>query len=747
MSKQQQFTLDFTQGELGPTFKGRFDLPIYYRGALRMENVIPQIPGGFSYRGGFYRDSLLPLTGKCRLHPLIISRELSYVVEFGVGIVRFWKRGQLLADGGTPITLSTPYTEAMLPSLWFAQGPDCLVITCQGAPIKKLTYTGGTSFSFGSLAVSGNTGKLPFLPVTDSGDLGNWPAVCCFFNGRLYLANTRNAPSTVWASEPYDYGNFTEFETESVTAKQPRESMHPVSGNTVLGSTAIAGIPYGDLLSDDDGDGVEPDSDDRPIVKVGDRIWGAGITSKDAVDFTGTLTNGSTTISAISSTAIAKLAVGETVSGDGIPKTIITGVGANSITVASPATKSGTTLVFTREAVYSHVTSVGQDSISIDKPATATATAASLFTGWPNPDVAEYEMVTISREIVTDSDAFEMELAGDTNEIINSLGANKELVVQSSTGERIIPNTITANNLSCVRQTAYGAEGIQPFVFGDTMLFVEAGGRAVREYFYRDEGSSYTSPELTFQARHLFEDGIVEMDYSNSPLPTAWWVLKSGELRGCVYSRSNGANAFFRVTTPGGKIEDIAVVPGEEGDELYACVLRGAIRGLERIGDEGHLDAAQAVTVANGAAAVPWLTGAVTAVYQGKAYSLTVAAGSAPVPAAIPNGASILVGLPFMGQVLTMPANVQNQLGVAQMRPKAASQMIARLLESYPFKVGQGLGGKLETANLGTVLPATGDYPVPIQSSWDRDGSVLFQMDSPFDVTVLAVTIEIDAGG
>lgn len=728
--KQQTYILDFLQGELAPTFKGRFDLETYNHGASLMENVQPEIPGGFSLRGGLFQRSDDTVLGACRLHPFIMSRDRAFVLEFSVGKLRFWQDGALVRQSGTPISVNTPYAAGDLPKLWFAQTQNVLLITCQSAPIKKLEYDPDTAtITFGSLTITGNIGKLPFQPVTDSGNLGDWPAVGAFFNGRFYAMGTKNNPTGIWASKPFEYGNFTMYETLTNQSRQLREAMHLLTGSITSGSTSVTGIPAADVAS----------------VKAGDTIWGTGIVKKDKLSFTGATTDASPTITGVSSAVLAEIAVGDPISGTNIPSTTVASKGANSLTLAANATKTESAGVFQRDAVSTHVQSVGANSLVMDRAATQTLAAQILYTGWADPTIPEYENVTMTRDIVTEGSAFFMELASDTAEEITWAAAGKDLVIGTATGERIIPGDVSAVNLACIRQTGYGGAAIQPFLFAEALLFAEQGGEAIREYYYRDEAGAYQSPEITWQAKHLFSAGIKELDYQNRPYPTIWAVLGNGELRGCLFSRQHGAAAWYRLTTPGGTIEEIAVVPEGAKDSLYACVLRNGTRRLERLGEEGHLDASRLVTQTAGKVAAAWLpAGSATAVYNNKAYAITIAAGEASLPSEVPDGAQVLVGLPFVGRVRTMPAQAQSALGSAHLRPKAVMRAIARVLECYPFKAGPK-EDILERAEL--AGPATGDYPIQLSGTWDTDGSVLFVMDEPLDVTVLAVAIELDAGG
>jgi hypothetical protein len=650
--KEQQLFSDFTAGELAPAFKGRPDLQLYNRGASLVTNCIPQIPCGFAFRGGLYRAAD-NLHGKCVLVPFIISSTVAYILEVGfygsAGYIRYWLNGELVKSGGPPVESATTYAEADLPALCFAQTSNQIIITHRGYAPRSVTWD-GANFSFGTITIAGNAGQVPFQSA------GNYPGICAFFNGRLYLASTTNATTTIWASRPYDFEDFTFFDTITTTTKQLRD----------------------------------------PI-----RTW------------TGNCTNGSAEITSIAAATVTALKVGDRVTGTDIP-------------------------------TDTFIQAKGTTSITLDKTATGAHTAQTFTSYWHDNSIPEYEDVSTTRDVITEGNAFVMELASDQNEQIVGLVAAKDLIVRTTSGERVIPTTITAVDLSCVKETGYGSAAVQAFLFERSMVMVEAGGRTIREYRYTKDG--YESPELTFHARSLFESStIIDIDYQNTPIPTIWAVLASGEMRGCVYSDANGIAAWFRLTTVSGTIESLAVVPGTSGDDLYVSVLRGSTRSMEKLVTTCHLDnCRQATKSAGKVTGITWITGAATVVYNNVHYDVTVAANEATLPSAIPDGSTVYLGKEYTGTVTTMPTQMETPLGPGPMRKRTVTRAIAKVLASYPFKAGTA-EASLEQAKF--TGPATGDYTIPIRGNWDTEGCVIIRMDEPFDLTVLAVAIEIDTGG
>jgi hypothetical protein len=246
---------------------------------------------------------------------------------------------------------------------------------------------------------------------------------------------------------------------------------------------------------------------------------------------------------------------------------------------------------------------------------------------------------------------------------------------------------------------------------------------------------------------------VREIDYQNNPLPIAWFLLETGVLIGCVYSRIYGFAAWFRVQVAGGGlIESISVTSTSGDDILKIAVNRGGTRSLEYMVPlftlNEHLDAsATAVKTSGSISGISWITGAARVVHAGKTYDITIAGGAAALPAAIPNGTTVLVGLPFTGIVETMPLQAQSRTGTAQLDTKASGPVKLRVLDSYPAKIGPS---KTDTAKLETMKftgPASQDVNVPMWGTLNTEARIAIVQDSSLDFTCLVIKATVDAGG
>ena len=149
MAKATPIITNVSAGELSPLLDGRVDISRYYNGAKRLENFIPLPTGGWKRRPGtYYVASVKDSARKTRVVPFQFSVTQAYILEFGDRYLRvYYDQGQLLS-GGSAYELTTPYLEADLFDLQFAQDADTMWITHPSYKSRKLTRQAATWDSY-----------------------------------------------------------------------------------------------------------------------------------------------------------------------------------------------------------------------------------------------------------------------------------------------------------------------------------------------------------------------------------------------------------------------------------------------------------------------------------------------------------------------------------------------------------------------------------------------------------------------
>ena len=108
-------------------------------------------------------------------------------------------------SGGTATEIyetATPYAEADLFDLRFAQSADTMYIVHPSYDIRTLTRTDHNAWTFATLSIAGS-------PSPALSGANNRPSVVSFFEQRLVFGNTNNNPQTLFFSKNGDYDNFT----------------------------------------------------------------------------------------------------------------------------------------------------------------------------------------------------------------------------------------------------------------------------------------------------------------------------------------------------------------------------------------------------------------------------------------------------------------------------------------------------------------------------------------------------------
>ena len=168
----------FVSGELGAKLDGRTDFAKYATGAKTLENFLVHPQGSATRRVGTkFIAEVKDSSKKTRLIPFEFSTVQTYVLEFGDQYMRVYKdQGQVLS-GGSAFEISTPYLEAELFDLKFAQSADVMYICHPNHDARKLASTGHTAWTLTQIAftdgpyLSENTTATTITPSGTTGSI------------------------------------------------------------------------------------------------------------------------------------------------------------------------------------------------------------------------------------------------------------------------------------------------------------------------------------------------------------------------------------------------------------------------------------------------------------------------------------------------------------------------------------------------------------------------------------------------
>lgn len=138
----------FNAGELGPLLRGRSDKPYYAQGLKTCVNFRPSIQGpAIKRRGTVHLVEVKDSSKTVKLVEFIFSEIDSYTLEFGDNYIRFIQGTTQVESGGSPYEIVSPYAEADLTKLKFAQLGDIMYISHPDYRPYKLSRIGATNWT------------------------------------------------------------------------------------------------------------------------------------------------------------------------------------------------------------------------------------------------------------------------------------------------------------------------------------------------------------------------------------------------------------------------------------------------------------------------------------------------------------------------------------------------------------------------------------------------------------------------
>lgn len=341
---------------------------------------------------------------------------------------------------------------------------------------------------------------------------------------------------------------------------------------------------------------------------------------------------------------------------------------------------------------------------------------------------------------------------------------------------------ITASNIQVRRETSHGASRVAPLHIGPATVFIQRGGRHLRELAFVFEVDQFQAPDLLLLAEHLTrrttvtetDPTIVDLAYQQRPDSRLWAVRSDGVLLCCTYIRDQNIVAWSRITTAG-TFESVAVIPHAAGDrdQVWVSVRRTvngqARRYIEYFDDGGTLDPTlqsgppyygtlyvDAGWVCNSSTPVTKLTGlahlegaTVQIVGDGRVYpKATVVSGDLTIS---PCAKIVEVGLPYTSDLVTMRPEVP--IGGQTSLPAKLSwrRLVIHLLDTLGMQVGTSAGEEIVPFRrpadcMGWAPPLFSGKKELSHLGWD-EAQVIVRQTQPLPSTIVAISGVLDVGG
>ena len=364
-----------------------------------------------------------------------------------------------------------------------------------------------------------------------------------------------------------------------------------------------------------------------------------------------------------------------------------------------------------------------------------------------------------SRGTVADDDSLSIHLAGQQLNAIQAVVSAQQLLVFTAGSEWSIScsGAFTLANLEVTQQGQRGARAVRPVMIGNRVLFVQASGETLRDFYYEYGCSSYTGEDVTLCAKHLFAGNSIEqMCYQQEPDHLIWCVLSNGKLASLTYLAEQEVCAWTQHDTQG-YFRSICALPNHGYDELWLVVERENGWNIEKITrrlaskdpkEQVFLDAAVSFKSDDGFTTLTGLTH-----LEGQSVSI-LADGNVLAPQTVSSGTVTLprtmyqacVGLSYVAYLQTLP--VAAQAGQADKRHRVVN-VVLQLVDSCGGAAGME-GKTLEEIcwriddNFNSLLGLhSGYYPLTVCGAHERGAAVVVSQTLPLPFTLLALNVQV----
>lgn len=622
--------LSFSGGEITPAMWSRTDHVKYDTGLRTLRNMVCMRHGGVTGRPGTeYIATTLNGGNAVRLIPFIFNETgdgQSYVLEFGNLYVSFYQNGGVVsAVPPTAYTIVSPYAQADLQDLKFAQSADIITITHPNYLPYELQRLAATNWILAPVAFQPQIAS-PNL-VTDLGGDATEPktyyaVTCVAQNGEEGLP-TLSAFTLTGGATPTSPVTLTwvGIGTAGATSFRVYKSTGPTPDSLGYIGTAT-GPPVSSVVN---------------MYTFLDYGTTPDLTNGPPIPFNPFVTPNSPVISNTGIVAIP-----------GQARTY-----AYAITAIIAGVESSPTFLYTTNTAAPSGGPNNPYYFSVKVPPNTTTfrvyrnnglggtVYGRIFTGVTNPNVADINgsapnfsinppaisanynptNVGFSQQrrcfsntvanpigfwmsqtglysnfnthiIPVDSDAVFGSLASDEVNAIQDilelkfmlmLTAGSEVYVQGNGSGVVTPSAVNAST-----QSQYGASSLRFLKVGDTLLFNQSLGSFIRDFSFDFAIDGYRGNDITVFSSHLFE-GYTISDWCFQKIPDSiiWAVRDDGVLLSCTYLREQQILAWSHGDFTNGTVENVCAIPENGQYYVYLSIARtingSTVRYIERM--------------------------------------------------------------------------------------------------------------------------------------------------------------------
>jgi hypothetical protein len=779
----------FNSGELSPLLRYRVDLDKKYLGVETMENFLVKPQGTAMRRAGtiYVADA----DGVSHLVSFESSTDDSYVLAFSNNNIRFFRSvfgvaGQILDSNDDIYEVATVYGVDQISEIQYVQSNDVMYIVHPDDPPQKLIRIDHDEWTIADVDwewgpfLDQNATTTTITPSATTGTITLTASAATFTAdnvGSLWKIIEKSDNSAI-------DGTLDENESSATVAIEGDGLLTLEStwtGLVTLEKSVVGAGSWEPVYPKLNGDAAnieysfnESDSGYEYRITMSD--FSIGTCEYTLVSYNSDVA-GYVTVTAFTSTTVVTATVTSTLAG----------------TAATTKWAEG---AWSQRRGYPRAICIYQNRLCL----AGTTHQPNGF--WTSSSFGFENM----RESTLDSGAIVYEVSATKQNPILWL-QDKNGVIAGTTGSAIrifsqsSTSVLTPASIGSERQAESGSADMQPVLIGGSIVFADRNRRRVRDIVYDLQSDGFVSPELTIMAEHITDPGLIDIAVQSRPDDIVWFIRSDGQLVSLTYNRNEGVAGWARHIT-NGEFESVAVIPGEDEDQIWAVVNRTPGRYIEQMQpqdwgtdpndgwfvDSGlpysgiltdtitGLDHLEGETVQvmiiegyefslTSPSDVPYGSGAYgSGVYPGYTLTELSPAEASFEEATVTNGAVVLsdikvnratIGLPYTSTFLTFPIEVQTQNGFSVGYKKKVYEIDACF---YRTMTGQyGIKEQFTEPTMYDIMfsewpdttngsndPYTGLIRLEVDSGWSDEVQIKFVQSDPFPFNITAVQTKIE---
>lgn len=754
-SKSSQ--LAFNAGEWSPFLDARVDLEKYRNACRTLKNTIVKTHGLADRRPGTqYRATAKHAARKCRMEDFQFSPITTFLLEFGHEYIRFFSNGVQVTSGGSPYEIASPYQEADLFEVQFTQSNDVAYLTHPDYPVYKLSRIADDNWTLAEV-------EWDVPPFLDENVTGTTLAASATTGTGVTLEASSAIFQAGHVGSYWQLGHHREaaFISRNITTNGTSDSI------TILGDWNVRtyGIWSADILIQRSFDNGFTWSTVRKVSGREDRNADIAGTQEDEALYRVKIENRLVPSSAGATTPRVVIEAVDAFVYGLVKVTAFVDTDTVTVTVIDTLHSTAATDVW-REGAWSDVRGYPRAAAIFEQSVWYAGTSHQPQTIWKTR-TGDFENFQYGSSA---TDALAYTLGSKRGHTILWLVGMKVLMVGTNAGEFALSSgdnddPITPSNIVVKAQSEHGSRAAGAKLVNDAILFVQRGGKKVRELTYSFERDKYVAPDLTLLAEHITAGGIEQMAVQAIPIPILWAVKGDGDLIGLTYEREQDVIAWHPHETDG-EFESVATIAGTGSDEVWFSVKRtingSAVRYIERFNPTEWEDKDDCYYVDSGKSfdfgASPAST--LTGMSHLEGESLAILADGKVQPAAEVASGSVTLeaeytkvhaGLAFDSIIKPMRLDADAIVGVTQGLTKRIREVFVRFYKSLGCTVADGAGYedtidfRQNTDPFDSSPPLlTGDKQVDFDGGHDEAGNIIISQTEPLPMTVLALVIKYD---